>query len=155
VVPERTLRRRHPRYEPGGGGINVSRAIHKLGGESTALYLAGGPLGQMLSSLLDQEGIDYRPTAIHVLTRQNLPVYEESTGQQFCFGMPGPEVNETEWDQLLEILLTHDPAPASIVASGSLPSGVPEDFYARVARSAQGLGARMIVDTWGEAFAKR
>ena len=150
VVPERKLRCRPPRYEPGGGGINVSRAIHKLGGESTAFYLAGGPLGEMLRNLLDQEGLNHRPINIKGLTRQNLTVYEESTGQQFRFGMPGPEVNEKEWQQLLEKLLTHDPKPAYIVASGSLPSGVPKDFYAGVARSAKEIGARMILDTSGE-----
>jgi 6-phosphofructokinase 2 len=152
VVPGRKLRCGPPRYEPGGGGINVSRAIHKLGGKSTALYLAGGPLGQMLSSLLDGEGIDHHPSTIHGLTRQNFTVYEESTGQQFRFGMPGPEVKENEWNQLLEKLLAYDPAPAYIVASGSLPSGVPKDFYARIASAARDMGARMIVDTSGEAF---
>ncbi len=150
VVPERKLRCGPPRYEPGGGGINVSRAIHKLGGESTAFYLAGGPLGEMLSNLLDQEGLNHHPTNIKGLTRQSLTVYEESTGQQFRFGMPGPEVDEKEWKKLLEKLLTHDPKPAYLVASGSLPSGVPKDFYARVARSARETGVRMIVDTSGE-----
>jgi 6-phosphofructokinase 2 len=152
VVPERKLRCGAPHHEPGGGGINVSRAIHKLGGESTALYLAGGPLGQMLSSLLDHEGIDHHPATIQGLTRQNFTVYEESTGQQFRFGMPGPEVQEKEWSKLLDTLYAYEPAPAFIVASGSLPSGMPTDFYARIAKCARELGARMILDTWGEAF---
>jgi len=152
VVPERKLRCRVPSYEPGGGGINVSRAIRKLGGESTAFYLAGGTVGQMLSGLLDEEGIDHHPITIDGLTRQNLTVYEESTGQQFRFGMPGPEVTEEQWNQLLKVLSAHVPKPAYLVASGSLPSGVPKDFYARIAKSAAELGARMIVDTSGEAL---
>jgi len=152
VIPERKLRCGAPRYEPGGGGINVSRAIHRLGGESTAFYPAGGHLGEMLRSLLDREGIDHCPVTIGGLTRQNLTIYEECTGQQFRFGMPGPEVAEKEWDQLLENLLNHHPTPAYIVASGSLPSGIPKDFYARIAKSAKSLGAKMIVDTSGEAF---
>ncbi|MFW6114831.1 MAG: 1-phosphofructokinase family hexose kinase [Thermodesulfobacteriota bacterium] len=150
VVPERKLRCGAPYYEPGGGGINVSRAIHKLGGESTAFYLAGGPLGQMLISLLDQEGIDQRSAAIQGLTRQNFTVYEESTGQQFRFGMPGPEVQEKEWGKLLDALYTYEPRPAYIVASGSLSAGMPKDFYARIAKCSRELGARMILDTWGE-----
>jgi 6-phosphofructokinase 2 len=116
------------------------------------LYLAGGPLGQMLSSLLDHEGIDHHPATIQGLTRQNFTVYEESTGQQFRFGMPGPEVQEKEWSKLLDTLYAYEPAPAFIVASGSLPSGMPTDFYARIAKCARELGARMILDTWGEAF---
>jgi len=152
VIPERKLRCGIPYHEPGGGGINVSRAIHKLGGKSTALYLAGGLLGQMLSDLLDEEGIDHQPTAIHGLTRQNFTVYEESTGQQFRFGMPGPKVQEKEWGKLLDTLYSHKPAPAYIVASGSLSSGMPTDFYARIAKCAREIGAKMILDTWGEAF---
>jgi len=152
VVPERKLRCGIPFHEPGGGGINVSRAIHKLGGKSSALYLAGGPLGDMLSDLLGQEGIDHHPTAIHGLTRLNFTVYEESTGQQFRFGMPGPEVQEKEWRQLLDTLYTYQPTPAFIVASGSLSSGMPTDFYARIATCARDLGTRMILDTWGEPF---
>jgi len=152
VVPERKLRCRSPRYEPGGGGINVSRAIHKLGGESSAFYLAGGELGRMLGHLLDEERLNHHPSKIQVLTRQNLTVYEESTGQQFRFGMPGPEVNQKECSELLDTLSRLDPAPGYIVASGSLPAGVPKDFYARVAKCAKDLGARMIVDTSGEAF---
>jgi 6-phosphofructokinase 2 len=152
VVPERKLRCGPPRYEPGGGGINVSRAIHKLGGKSRAFYLAGGPPGRMLGDLLDQEHMDHQATKIQGLTRQNLTIFEESTGQQFRFGMPGPDVNETECDRLIERLLRLDPAPAYIVASGSLTSGAPTDFYGRVAKAAKDFGARMVVDTSGEAF---
>ncbi len=55
VVAEHKIRCESPEFHPGGGGINVSRAIYKLGGESTALYLAGGPTGQMLGQMLDEE----------------------------------------------------------------------------------------------------
>jgi 6-phosphofructokinase 2 len=152
VAPERKLRCGEPRYEPGGGGINVSRAIHKLGGESTALYLAGGPLGNMLQQLLEEEGIRHRATTIHGLTRENLMVYEESSGQQFRFGMPGPPVAEEEWRKCLETLSSLDPVPEYMVASGSLPPGVPSDFYRRVAKLAGDAGIRLIVDSSGEPF---
>jgi 6-phosphofructokinase 2 len=152
VAPERKLRCGEPRYEPGGGGINVSRAVHKLGGESTALYLAGGPLGNMLQNLLEEEGIRHRATNIHGLTRENLMVYEESSGQQFRFGMPGPPVAEEEWRKCLETLSSLDPIPEYMVASGSLPPGVPSDFYRRVSKLAGDAGIRLIVDSSGEPF---
>lgn len=152
VIPERKLHCGSPYYEPGGGGINVSRAIKKLGGKSTALYLAGGPLGEMLSNLLDREGIDHHPIAIQGLTRENFTVYEESTGQQFRFGMPGPEVHEQEWSQLIYTLSTYKPTPAYIVASGSLPTGIPADFYARIVKAVKDLGVKIILDTRGKAF---
>lgn len=154
VVAERKLRCKTPRYEPGGGGINVSRAIRRLGGQSVAFYAAGGPSGQMLGDLLDQEGLDHHAIHVEGWTRENLIVREESTGQQFRFGMPGPILQDIECNRCLTELLKIDPRPDYIVASGSLPPGAPEDFYARVARLARDLGSRMILDASGEALSQ-
>ena len=153
VVPERKLRCERPRHEPGGGGINVSRAIGRLGGKSVALYLAGGRTGQTLGDLLEREGLDHVPVRIEGRNRENLIVREESTGQQFRFGMPGPDVSEIEWQQCLTTMSGIDPRPEYIVASGSLPPGVPQDFYARTARLAKEMGARMVLDASGEPLA--
>lgn len=89
VVPERKLRCERPRMEPGGGGVNVSRALRRLGGESTAVYLAGGPSGVQLEQLLAAEGVEQYRVSVADRTRENLIVYEESSGQQYRFGMPG------------------------------------------------------------------
>jgi len=86
VVAERKLRCEEPVYEPGGGGVNVSRAIHKLGGTSMIIYLSGGPMGRMLDMVLDQEGIVCERMPIEGMTRENLIVYEKATGQQYRFG---------------------------------------------------------------------
>lgn len=152
VVPERKMRCGEPRYEPGGGGINVSRAIYKLGGTSTALYLAGGQLGNMLQHLLDEEGITHKPISIDGLTRENLIVYEDSSEQQFRFGMPGPPIEDEEWKRCIDVLSSLDPRPDYMVASGSLPRGVPQDFYRRVAEVAKNAGTRFILDSSGEPF---
>jgi 6-phosphofructokinase 2 len=152
VVPERKLRCKPPRHEPGGGGINVSRAIQKLGGASLTVYPVGGPTGQLLQHLLEQEGLTLCPLSIADWTRENFVMLEEATGQQFHFVMPGPTLHETEWQQCLDVLSTRIPPPAYIVASGSLPPGVPTDFYARVARIGQQRSARVIIDTSGEAL---
>jgi len=150
VTSEKKLRCRSPRYEPGGGGLNVSRAIRKLGGESTALYLAGGLQGRRLQDLLDEEKLDHRPVPIAEPTRENLIVYEDKSGEQYRFGMPGPEVSESEWRGLLDSLRDRDPAPDYLVASGSRPPGVPDDFYARLARLCREKGTRMILDASGD-----
>lgn len=149
VTSEKKLRCRSPRYEPGGGGLNVSRAIRKLGGESTALYLAGGLQGRRLQDLLDEEKLDHRPIPIAEPTRENLIVYEDKSGEQYRFGMPGPEVSESEWRGLLDSLRDRDPAPDYLVASGSQPPGVPDDFYARLARLCREREIRMILDASG------
>ena len=152
VVAERKLYCKPPRFEPGGGGVNVSRAIKKLGGESKLLYPAGGLPGERLQELLDQEGLDHRPFPIEGLIRESLVILEESTGLQYRFGMPGPEVQEEEWERCLDELSALFPTPNYLVASGSLPPGVPTDFYARVARVGKERGAKVIIDVSGEAM---
>ncbi len=152
VVAERKLYCNSPRFEPGGGGVNVSRAIKKLGGEPRLLYPAGGLTGEKLQELLDQEGIDHRPFPIEGLIRESLVILEESSGLQYRFGMPGPEFQEEEWERCLDELSALCPTPNYLVASGSLPPGVPTDFYARVARVGKERGAKVIIDVSGEAM---
>ena len=152
VVAERKLYCKPPRFEPGGGGVNVSRAIKKLGGESILLYPAGGLAGDRLKALLDLEGLDHRPFPIEGLIRESLVILEESTGRQYRFGMPGPEFQEEEWERCLDELSALCPTPDYLVASGSLPPGVPADFCARVARAGKKRGAKTIIDASGEAL---
>jgi 6-phosphofructokinase 2 len=150
VVAERKLRCSRPRFEPGGGGINVARAMHRLGEEAMAFYLAGGAVGKMLDNLLAEEQIRRERFEIGAMTRESLVVYEESSEQQYRFGMPGPEVEEREWQGFMDRLDEIAPKPDFIIGSGSLPPGVPEDFYARVSKWGKHHGAKTIVDTPGE-----
>ena len=152
VVAEDKLRCETPTREPGGGGINVSRVVHRLGGSSTAVYTSGGPTGTILESLLDDEALTHKPLRTDDWTRENLIVSETSTDRQFRFGMPGPDLSAEEVEACLDALRTLDPAPDYLVASGSLPSGVPDDTYAAVAEAAHALGARPILDTSGTAL---
>jgi 6-phosphofructokinase 2 len=152
VVAEDKLRCDAPSREPGGGGLNVSRAIDRLGGTTRALYTSGGYTGKMLHDLLDEEGLEQTPLGIEAETRENLIVYETSTDRQFRFGMPGPDLSDTELEACLEALRGLDPAPDYLVASGSLPPGVPDDTYAEVAEVAHDLGARPVLDTSGPAL---
>lgn len=150
IVADRKLRCADLQREPGGGGINVARAVHQLGGEVLAVYTCGGPAGKLLEELLEREGVRQRPVAIHGWTRQNFNVVERSTGRQLRFVQPGPRLSRTEWHSCLDALRDFHPAPAYVVASGSLPPGAPADFYARAARLARELGARFVLDASGE-----
>jgi 6-phosphofructokinase 2 len=152
VVAELKLYCKPPRFEPGGGGVNVSRAIKKLGGKSLLLYPAGGLTGKRLQELLDEEGLDHRPFLIVGMIRESLVILEESTGQQFRFGMPGPTLKKNEWDAFLQELAAMEPAPDYVVASGSIPPGAPLDFYAQVARIGKKKGTKTIVDVSGKAL---
>ena len=152
VVAERKLYCKPPRFEPGGGGVNVSRAIHRLEGKSMLLYPSGGLTGMRLQELLNEEGLAHQPFSIKGVIRESLVVLEESTGQQYRFGMPGPGLQEEEWEQFLRELSTMEPTPDYLVASGSLPPGVPSDFYAQAARIVKNRGAKTIIDASGEAL---
>lgn len=152
VVPEHKLYCNPPRFEPGGGGVNVCRAIKKLGGDSELLYPAGGLTGKRLEELLDAEDLFHRPLPVEGSVRESLVILEESTSQQYRFGMPGPQLQEKEWQQFLQEISDINPSPDFLVASGSLPPGVPADFYAQLARMGKKCGAKTIVDVAGEAL---
>ena len=152
VVPTHKLRCSPPRYDPGGGGINVARAVHALGGDAVAIFPVGGPAGEMIHHLLDQEGVRHHPIAIAGFTRESLAVEDRQTGEQFRFILPGPKVSDADQERCLDQLSAAAAAADFIVASGSLPLGVPEDFYSRVAGLAQKLGRRLVLDTSGAAL---
>lgn len=150
VVAEHKLRCGPTRLDPGGGGVNVSRVVRNLGGHSLAVYAAGGPTGQAYRELLDREGIASRMVRIGQSTRESFTVDETSTGEQFRFVLQGPHLSEPEWRALLTAVGDDLPREGFIVGSGSLPPGVPVDFYAQIARITHAHGGRSIVDTSGE-----
>jgi 6-phosphofructokinase 2 len=150
VIPDDKLRCGVPTYEPGGGGINVARAIRKLGGASRAFFPSGGPAGALLCTLLDGEGVSYRTFPIAGWTRENTNITERVTRRQFRFVLPGPTLHEREWQSILDELGALAPAPRYLVVSGSLPPGVPADFYARLARIAVRQGVKLVLDASGE-----
>ena len=152
VVPEHKLRCEAPRYDPGGGGINVARAVHALGGEALAIFPAGGAAGEMIGHLLHEEGVLHGVVAIAGFTRESLAVDERQTGKQYRFILPGPEIGPDDQQRCLDRLAAALPGATYVVASGSLPRGVPDDFYARVARLAQRYEKRFVLDTSGRAL---
>jgi 6-phosphofructokinase 2 len=152
VEPTHKLRCSMPRYDPGGGGINVARAMHALGGDAVAIFPAGGAAGEMIQYMLEQQGVPHHAIAISGFTRESLAVEERRSGHQFRFLLPGPEISERDQERCLDQLALAAAEAAYIVASGSLPLGVPEDFYGRVAKLARSLGKRFILDTSGAAL---
>ena len=151
IVPLHKIRTSDERYHAGGGGINVARVIGELGGPSHALYLAGGATGAILEDLLRQTTISAQAIPISGYTRIAHTVFERASGQEYRFVPEGPKVSATEWDACLAALdrLDFD----YVVASGTLPRGVPADAYARVAEIASRKGAKLILDTSGPALA--
>ena len=153
LVPSEKMRCSAPRHDPGGGGINVARAIHALGGEALAVFPAGGPTGARIETLLADEGVPCQLIPIAGLTRENLAVDERETGKQFRFVMPGPALSQGERQSCLTALAGIRPKPAYLVASGSLPSGCPETFYGTIIDWAAANDIKLILDTSGPALA--
>jgi 6-phosphofructokinase 2 len=152
VESTRKLRCSAPKRDPGGGGINVARVAHRLGSSVVAIYPTGGAIGKLLHRLVEREGIDSLVTPSHVETRENFTAYEETTGEQYRFVLPGSTLHRAEWEAVLDKLTTLPRKPRFVVASGSVPPGVPNDFFARVAGCAKQHGAQCVLDTSGPAL---
>jgi 6-phosphofructokinase 2 len=150
VRPQQKLRCGPPRYDPGGGGVNVSRAIKELGGESRMFVALGGASGQLYRSLLAETGIETEIWDVAGETRFSLTVMEGSSGKQFRFVLPGPAQQPADAERLLAALRRSMGAGIRfVVASGRVLPGLPTDFYARVAAEARQLGVALILDTSG------
>ncbi len=146
----RKVRTRDERWDPGGGGVNVSRVVRELGGETLALVLAGGLPGAELVRLLEAEGVPTRAIPIAGRTRISMTVHDLSARREYRFVPEGPEIAEAEWRAALAALDAE--AGGWVVASGSLARGMPEDFYVRAAAIAARRGQRFVLDTSGAAL---
>lgn len=153
VEPIHKLRCSPAKREPGGGGINVARVAHRLGADVAAIYPIGGQIGKLLQRLVEREDIASLVTPSHVETRENFTAYDERTGEQYRFVLPGSRLHRAEWEAVLDKLAALVAPPKFVVASGSMPPGAPDDFFARVVRHAKSLGAKSVIDTSGAALA--
>ncbi len=150
IKPESKQRCSEVVHEPGGGGINVSKALQKLKCSSMALFPAGGHNGEMLKSLLAEEGIQFHSIDSCVETRENWVVLDESSNSQYRFTFPGRSMEEQVVKNLIDDILSF--SPEYVVASGSLPPGLKDYFYGLIVKSANAVGAKCIVDTSGPAL---
>jgi 6-phosphofructokinase 2 len=144
------LRTTHEYYNPGGGGINLARVFVRMGGNARCVYLSGGATGAALDGLLDLHQLVRSPIAIRGDTRIAMTALEHETGKEYRFTPAGPHVAEAEWRACLATLAEIE--CDWLVASGSLPPGVPEDFYARVSEIVRGRGIPMALDSSGKAL---
>ena len=155
LLESHKMRGEAPQLHPGGGGVNVARVLHRLGAEVLALYPAGGAQGQRLHQLLQAEGVPDLPLPVAGETRQSFTVHERSTGREYRFVLPGPELSTEEWQGALARLRTElerATAPALLVCSGSLPPGVPSEGHADLVRLGHEMGVRVALDTSGPAL---
>ena len=150
MVPDRKLRCAAPLLDPGGGGLNVSRAVTVLGGETLALVALGGLTGDRLAGLIRAESVPFLALMGPGETRQSLTVTEQKSGRQYRFMLPGPVWSEADQDRVFLLLRASARVGAFGVISGSQPPGVPVDFLAQLARAMAGL--QVLLDTSGAAL---
>ena len=136
------------RVDPGGGGINVARVLARFGAPVEAIFMAGGSTGRLLDRLLQREGIERVYVPIAGETRVSVTVYERSTGHEYRLVPEGPVLSEPEWRECLKHVAEAE--SDFLVASGSLPAGVPPDFYARAAGILAAGSTKLVVDTSAE-----
>ncbi len=149
VMPTDKMRCGQPRYDPGGGGINVARIARVLGASVSALFPAGGHAGDKVTALVAESGVPVQRITVARSTRESFTVDEHSTGQQYRFVLPGPPLTDAEQIECLDRLSAAAASADFVVASGSLPPGVPPDYYQRVADICRERGALLILDTSG------
>ncbi|MFE3055911.1 1-phosphofructokinase family hexose kinase [Nocardia sp. NPDC059239] len=152
IRPTSKTRCTPPRFDPGGGGINAARTIAALGEPVTAIFPAGGPSGRQLEELVRDAGVPMRSIPISGHTRENLAVTDNGSGDQFRFVFPGPRVTAPELHLCLSEIERAAVGSRYVVASGSLPPGVPDDLYQTLADLLRDLGVRLILDTSGAAL---
>ncbi len=160
VVPGPKLRCTQPKTDPGGGGVNVSRVIQRLGGDSTALVALGGPTGAGLEALLRAQALTLLPFAVSGETRISFAVTEGASGAQYRFVLPGPVWAETDFDRLCAALpegaaggIPGGSRAGIAVLSGSLPPGLTPDHAVRLTRQLDAHGWRIVADTSGPVLA--
>lgn len=141
------LRCAPPRLDPGGGGINVARVVHRLGGEALALYAAGGRTAEDLAEAIRREGLRADSTGLRGRTREVFNVCEEASGDVMRFVTAGPAMEEDEATALIDLLEANVEAGSLVVGSGSLPGGAPADFWARAGGICRTAGARFLLDS--------
>lgn len=136
----------------GGGGINVARHVARFGGRATAVHTSGGEVGLRLNRLLDEEGIDHVAVGIDDDTREALVLFEAASRRSYHVVPPGPRLHGREGQRCLDVLEGFADSCPYVVASGSLPGGLPDDYFAVVARRVRAAGSRLILDTSGPAL---
>lgn len=152
LIAEQKIRCEKPRYDAGGGGINVSKAIAKLGGKSSCIFTSGGSSGEMLEDLIATEKLESIVIKTKNWTRENFIAFENTSKAQYRFGFPGNEFLEKEKNKILQTI--KELKTNYLVISGSLNQGLATNFYQKIVEIAKESNIKVVVDTSGEALQK-
>jgi 6-phosphofructokinase 2 len=150
LVPYRKLRAELVAHDPGGGGINVARVLHRLGVAVRAVFPAGGLSGAELVSALAREGVPMEAVESAAPTRESITIWVRSSGEHYRILVAGEPLEERAWRGCTAAVRA---APRWVVLSGSLPPAVPASVVLEIAAVAREHGAGFACDSSGEALA--
>lgn len=139
--------------DAGGKGINVSKTIRELGGESIATGFVGGTSGTIIKQVLTDLGLKTDFVEVKGETRTNLKVVEE-TGEVTELNEPGPEVSNEQLNDLLNRLEGYANPDTLFVLAGSIPAGIPTDIYRKITEQVHQKGAKVLLDADGVLFSE-
>ncbi|MEV5614198.1 1-phosphofructokinase [Streptomyces bacillaris] len=151
LVRGTVLRATADRVDPGGKGINVSRAVAAAGHRTVAVAPMGGPEGALLARLLGEHGIEAAGVPVTGSTRINVTLVEPDTTLT-KINAAGPELSAAEAEDVLEAVRARSAAADWIACCGSLPRGLPPQWYAELVARSHRAGARIALDTSGAAL---
>jgi 6-phosphofructokinase 2 len=152
LIPEEKLRADLEQTDPGGGGIQVARALRRFGTIVEAIMTVGGPTGRALLSLLEREGLNVHPVWVQSDTRPSITLRVRSAGQLYRIISAQKPLEEYEYTPVLSRLRELPQLAPYVVLSGSFPPGVPPDLVHEVAGLVAERGSRLVVDTSGAAL---
>ncbi len=150
IKPEIKMRTSPLQIDAGGGGINVAKALKKVGADVEAVFPAGGHNGKLLVHLMQQHDIKFESIETQHETREGFMITETSTNKQYRFNPPGDNCSHEILVEIITLLKKKN--PKIVVASGSLLPGLPIDSFSQIARSVKSMGAKMVLDTSGDAL---
>ncbi|MEV5171573.1 1-phosphofructokinase [Streptomyces flaveolus] len=145
------IRAETERMDPGGKGVNVSRAVAAAGRRTVAVLPLGGAPGALVAELLHAQGIEVAPVPVVGATRSNIAL-AEADGVLTKINAPGPQLSEAEQELLLDTVRSQSRDADWIACCGSLPRRLAPSWYADVVTRAHAGGARIALDTSGRAL---
>lgn len=151
LVRGEVLRAAPARLDPGGKGVNVSRALLANGVPNTAVLPVGGEDGAHLIELLRTDKVDLLTVPVEGRTRSNITLAEPD-GTVTKINEPGPSLSSQELEAVFEKVLTAAQTARWVVICGSLPAGMSIDLFSDLCRKVVAAGARLAVDTSGPAL---
>lgn len=152
LLEESKTRCRETARQPGGGGINVARTLHRLGADVLAVFTCGGANGELLERMLRDEGVACLGIPVDTDMRQNLALTVTDTGTMYHFVFPALELKEQALQLCMDTVTSMKPVPEFLVLSGSLPLAAPRDFYGRITRAANANNVKVVLDVSGTAL---